>query len=212
MVGRILGVALLLVLLTPATGAAISVRDIVALSRAGLADSIIVAVIDADGSVFNLTPEQIVELKDAGVPDAVLARMVGTTALSQATVDYDQPPPVVVIGEEPPPTATYLADVAPYFFSPYVVGLPYSVFPFTSVPMLRYENAAPLRLPMTYRGSFGQFINDGWTDGVPVGRFIDNRAVRPAPVRDSRPTPPVVNPMPPIIPASGLPPTWGIAQ
>ncbi len=196
MAGRALRVALLLVLLTPATGSAVSMDDIVALSRAGLADSILVAVMDADGSIFNLTAQQILDLKDAGVSDAVVARMVGTTP--DLLFSSDEPGPgVVIIGEDPLPAETVYADLAPYFFEPYVVGLPYNVFPFTAVPTLRYIDPGAIRLP-TYRGGLGRSINDGWVEGVGFGRFINNGTIRrPPAVPGARPLSPVVRPMPP---------------
>lgn len=78
---HLLSFALTGVLLTgPLAGMAhaITVRDLIALNQAGLGDDVLVALIDADDSVFTLTPMDVIELKRQGLSDRVLIRMIET--------------------------------------------------------------------------------------------------------------------------------------
>jgi hypothetical protein len=120
MTGRVLPVVVAVLLLAPAQARAVTVEDIVALSKAGVADSVLVAVIDADQTVFDLTPQQIVDLKRAGVSDSVVVKMVGTTREFARQELREEPPTLVIIGETPPspeplpvPEFTVLS---PFFF------------------------------------------------------------------------------------------------
>ena len=100
----ILALAALLVL-TSARAGAVSVRDIVELSRAGLSDEVLVALIEVDGTVFSLDAQQLLELKAAGVRDRVLLAMLRNGRSSPVDTPAAQPlvpgppaaPPVVVV-------------------------------------------------------------------------------------------------------------------
>ena len=120
MLARVLPVVVAVLLLAPAPARAVTVEDIVALSRAGVADSVLIAVIDADQTVFDLTPQQIVELKRAGVSDNVVVKMVGTPREFEGRELRQDPPTLVIIGETPPdpeplPPASFTV-VTPIFF------------------------------------------------------------------------------------------------
>jgi hypothetical protein len=167
------GVFLLLALVVvPATVDAVTIRDIIALSKAGLSDEILSAVIDADRTIFTLDAEQILELRRAGVSDAVLLKMV------RSRREFDQPPSspettaeavpqevapqVVIIGGDakkdlaPPDAAnTRGFDVfdGPYYFVPFPLWG-------SGAPRGHKGPAAPFIAP-EQRG-FGRFMNDGW--------------------------------------------------
>ena len=55
---------------------AISVRDIIELSKAGLSDPVLLALIEVDRSVFVIDTATIRKLKDAGVSDTVIIAMI----------------------------------------------------------------------------------------------------------------------------------------
>ena len=58
---RIASVLFVLMLAVPATAeSATSIRDLVQLKAAGLSDDILIALIQSDGSVFNLTADDII--------------------------------------------------------------------------------------------------------------------------------------------------------
>jgi hypothetical protein len=89
---------------------AVTLREIVELTRAGLSDEVLLALIEIDQRVFPVDPNTLKMLKDAGVSPAVIVAIVksGRTpkpqpepALLAETVPADQPPPQVVVVEKP---------------------------------------------------------------------------------------------------------------
>jgi hypothetical protein len=155
-------------LLVPASAGAVTFRDIIELTKAGLPDEVLVAVIDADRTIFTLDKDQILELKRAGVGRQVLLKMLRTRREFEPSTTSGQEeqttpsvtesqvpqPGVVVIGAQPaPPPVTVV--VPQYFYVPYAIwGTPAPHAPRTPPP--------PFLAP-GYRG-FGRFINDGWVD------------------------------------------------
>ncbi len=73
---RVLVVGVLLWISTAVQVGAVSVRDIVELSRAGLGDEVILALIDIDPVRYDLDAPRVLELKNAGVSERVLAAML----------------------------------------------------------------------------------------------------------------------------------------
>jgi hypothetical protein len=159
--------ALLLVVVAvcvPATAHAVTVRDIIELSKAGLSDEVLIALIDADRTIFTLDTEQILDLKNAGVGEKVLLKMLATRREFEpapSTDDrVDQPlsgqtgsqPHVVVIGGPPAPS-TSVTVVVPHF-------VPFPIFG-TLDPHVRHRNVIPVVVDDN-RG-FGRFMNDGWS-------------------------------------------------
>ena len=151
--------ALVLLLAAPAAARAVTVEDLIALSKAGVTADILIAVIDADRTVFTLTPDEIVLLTNAGVPSAVVVKMLGT-----AREFVEEVPPPLIVGNSPPPAAVVV---------PTYIGLPFFVPPVIGVP----PPAVPpsLTLPHSMHSApFGRrFINDGWVEGRGWGRFIN---------------------------------------
>ena len=156
-------VVFLSVLAIPASAGAVTVRDIIELTKAGLSDDVLIAVIDADRTIFTLDKDQILEMKKAGVSKAVLLKMLGTRREYEQVVDSHsttsvpvQPAPapeVVVIGAQPTPPVTVV--VPQYLYVP---------FPIWGVPTHHAPRPAPGPvLAPEYRG-FGRFINDGWVE------------------------------------------------
>jgi len=163
--------ALLLVVLVPAAGRAVTLDDIVALSQQGLASSVIVAVIDADRTVFSLSPQQVGELKKQGVSDDVIVKMLGSAR--EYAVPAEVAPEVVIIGETPPvPTPPPLA---PAVVVPYAVGVPVFVVPHRHRALVAPPvpvPVAPVTVPAPPITGFGRFMTNGWIDGAGFGRFI----------------------------------------
>jgi hypothetical protein len=73
---------------------AVTVDDVMGLARAGASDKIILAKIDADGTVFHLTVDEILALRQAGVSDQVITYMIntgkGSTAEEPALADTEE--------------------------------------------------------------------------------------------------------------------------
>jgi outer membrane lipoprotein SlyB len=60
------------------SGQQLSIYDVEAMSKNGLSDNVIIGQIQSTHSVFHLSSEQIIELKNAGVSEAVIEYMIQT--------------------------------------------------------------------------------------------------------------------------------------
>ena len=68
--------ALALMSLTPRAALAITVDQVVALAKSGVTDTVILALIDRDRTVFAIEPEQIVSLQRDGLSEPVILAML----------------------------------------------------------------------------------------------------------------------------------------
>jgi hypothetical protein len=150
---------------------AVSERDLVALAQAGLSDEVLVALVQADDTVFPLDAPRILELRDQGLSERVILAMLkngrGTVRTSApqgqspALVSPPSPEPVndpglVMVGEQPAPPPAFEQQAN-------VVIVPW--VPIVAAPIVgRRSNTHTL--PPSFRG-FGRFINDGWVEGRP---------------------------------------------
>jgi hypothetical protein len=180
MVSRVHQAALaaLIVLMLPGAARAVTLDDIIALSKAGVSSEILVAVIDADRTIFNLTPGEIVVLKKAGVPNDVIVKMLGT---AREFVD-EVPPPLIVGTDRPSAPATTerpaaaemysvptFAPVGPYFVVPYPVFVAPGVF---GVPNVPGAITQPVR-------GFGRFVDPPSLSRRGFGRFTTYGVIDP---------------------------------
>ncbi len=74
-------------------------QDVVTLTRNGTSDEIIINEVRTSGTVYHLSGDEIVWLKQNGVHDCVIEAMQATAAA---------PPPVVYVNEPPPPPVVYV--------------------------------------------------------------------------------------------------------
>jgi hypothetical protein len=164
--------ALLFVAAVPTPALAVSTRDLIELSKAGLGDDVLVALIEADGTVFNLDAPKILELRDAGVSERVITAMLrnatrpapdaasaameahGAAAPPPAPAEHVGAPYFVIIGEKPPAAEP---PTQPTYYLPWI--------PWAGIQAHPVRPARPARPTMEYRG-FGRFINDGWVDNT----------------------------------------------
>jgi hypothetical protein len=167
-------VILLALVVVPASADAVTIRDIIALSKAGLPDEILSAVIDADRTIFTLDAEQILELRRAGVSDAVLLKMVrsrrefdappASTQASSEAAPQEIAPHVVIIGGDSKKDDSRAAESTETGRGFGAFDGPYYYVPFplwgTAAPRHPRTPAAPFVSPDA-RG-FGRFMNDGW--------------------------------------------------
>src|SRR5215218_2016429 len=68
--------ALALTLSTAAVAQAVTLKDIVDLSKAGLNDDVLLALIEVDGGVFDIDTETLTRLKASGVSQKVIVALV----------------------------------------------------------------------------------------------------------------------------------------
>jgi hypothetical protein len=127
----------------PAPAFAVTVDEIVSLSRAGVSDDIILALIDRDKSILPIGPEQILKLRGEGVSEAVIVAMLksgraeGDDAARRDAAEtaafiasgLSTGPEVVIVGHGPDrpntahPDGFYSAPgTGPYYVLPYIVG------------------------------------------------------------------------------------------
>jgi hypothetical protein len=64
------------VVLTPARAAAVTLQEIIELTRAGVSDEVLIALIEVDRRVFPVDPETLSKLKKAGVSERVMVAIV----------------------------------------------------------------------------------------------------------------------------------------
>jgi hypothetical protein len=93
---------------------AVTVRDVIELSKAGLSDSVLLALIDVDRSVFSIDPTTLKQLKSAGVSDPVIVAMIrsGRERVEEAMPPVAQEPAPQPAPQEPAQPAA--AQPAPY--------------------------------------------------------------------------------------------------
>ena len=130
-------------LLVPTMAHAVTQRDIIELSQAGVSDAILIELIDSDQTVFTLDANEILMLRQAGVSDVVVLKMLRSA-----------PRGLTIVGDSRP------SRRIPTMVVPYYVLVP--------MPIFREEKPArpPVRrdsIPPQPSIAFGRFINDGTT-------------------------------------------------
>lgn len=100
------------VLLAPAAASAVTIDQIVAMSKAGVSDAVIVALIERDKTVFTLDPAQLVELQQAGVTEAVTVAMIRSDGVREQPPNVSTPEQPTVALPEQPAVVTYAVPYA----------------------------------------------------------------------------------------------------
>jgi hypothetical protein len=108
-----------------ASAEAITIRDIIELSRAGLSEDVLLALVEVDGGVFPIDTETLTKLKAAGVSQRVIVAIVrsGRTRPpdDQGIPVVQEPPPPPVVIERP---TEVVREVAVPFVVPVYVPVP----------------------------------------------------------------------------------------
>ena len=126
------------VALTAGRAEAVTIRDLIELSKAGLSDPVLLALIEVDRSVFSIDTATLKQLKDAGVSDAVIVALIRSgrqprpepaAAPVPEPAPREREPQVIVIDRDPPTPAP-----APVAY-PYPVAVPVYV----PVPSRRFD-------------------------------------------------------------------------
>ena len=103
---RILVLALLCAAVTAVSADAVTLKDIVDLTKAGLGDEVLIALIEVDGGVFDVDAATLSRLKTAGVSEKVIVALVKSGRVRPAP----QEPPTLasVVAEQQEPQITYV--------------------------------------------------------------------------------------------------------
>jgi hypothetical protein len=153
-VRRILTLAVVIGLAAPPAASAVSLTDLVELTRAGLSDDVIVALIQTDRTIYDLDATTVLDLKRSGVSDAVVkALLANGRDAAPPGQNAEAPlvaPTLVIIGADPPPETSI--TVSPGYFW---------------VPAFGHGRRARGRRhvepqPFMRDAGFGRFINDGF--------------------------------------------------
>ena len=100
---RVVFLLILAALLVPASASALTLRDLVELSRAGLGDEVLLALIDVDRPVFSIDAETLKSLKAAGLSERVLVAVVrsGRAPVAPVAAEQFEPPQAPPFAPEP---------------------------------------------------------------------------------------------------------------
>jgi hypothetical protein len=143
---HILAAMVVLLACAAASAEAVTVRDIIELSKAGLGDDVLLALIEVDRPVFSIDTATLKSLKDAGVSQQVIVAMIRS-----GRTPAPEPPPQPAPAETmvPPDTMQVEPGMDPsmgYPPPPQVVEVPVAVP--VAVPVPVYVNAPRHRAPV----------------------------------------------------------------
>ena len=96
---RVVIAAALLLTVAAGSAQALTIRDVIELTRAGLTDEVLLALIAVDGGVYASDIETLKALKEAGVSERVMVALVRSGRERRT----EEPPPMALPAEETPP-------------------------------------------------------------------------------------------------------------
>jgi hypothetical protein len=121
-------VVLVMILLTATSAAAVTLKDIVDLTKAGLGDDVLLALIEVDGGVFDVDAATLARLKAAGVSEKVIVAVVRSGRVRppepQPLADFVAEQQQAPVGPPPEPMTIVREVAVPY---PVYVGIPVTV-------------------------------------------------------------------------------------
>lgn len=153
-------------MVVPVTAAAqtLAARDLVALTKAGLSDDVLIAMIEAENAVFWLGYAQVLELRKQGLSERVLIKMIESKNPRPA-------PQAINVAQTAAPTASTPVVVTQTVTQEVYVEAPQPQREYIQVPI--YVPVAPrerLREPEpVYWGFNGQRRPDTWQEPAKTG-------------------------------------------
>lgn len=155
-VSRSLAALTVWTVLVPAAASAVTVNQVVDLSKAGVSDAVILALIDRDRTVFTIDPEQIVALHRDGLSDRVIvamlksgrqegeeaARAASTSNAARIEAALASAPEVAYVGHGPDvPNTTHSSNFSDPL-TPGPIVIPYAA-PYLAPSLRRRPAASP---------------------------------------------------------------------
>jgi hypothetical protein len=163
---------------------AVTIRDLIELSKAGLSDQVLVALIEIDRTVYTLDAATLKQLKDAGVSDAVVIALIRSGRTESVVAGPEpavEPPPApdpqpqVVVIEHHDPVVQQVPVVVPVAVPVYVTQprvrsariatdgvVPANVPPLDRDGTIVYPDAKPHCVEPVYWGFGGKLRPDAW--------------------------------------------------
>ena len=123
---RTLSVLLTVFALAAGRAEAVTIRDVIELSKAGLSETVLLALIEVDRSVFTIDTATLKQLKEAGVTDPVIVAMIRSGRMpppqpaEPAPLPQPRPEPEDIVVEHQAAPAPAPAPIA----IPYPVAVP----------------------------------------------------------------------------------------
>lgn len=145
---------------------AVTLRDLISLASQGVSDDILIALVDADRSVFHLTAGDVRSLKDEGLSDRLVIHLLRTPATQQPVEA-----PRLAIADRPVRQPVAVEPVR-IIERETVVAVPVPVYVPVLVPRPRVEDPEPpARAEPVYWGYGGKRRPDAWQE-TPVKRRV----------------------------------------
>jgi hypothetical protein len=160
--------ALVFVTFLPLTASAVTVRDVVELTRAGVGEEVLLALIEVDRSIFPIDAATIKELKSSGVSERVILAMVRSGREVAAAVEQPVPVPV-----DPPEAPRPQVVVIDHHDAPEIREVPVAV---------------PVYIPVATRATYSR-THDGASNGIPISsdRWIAEHMPAQGPAKPAEP-------------------------
>jgi hypothetical protein len=161
--------------LVAARADALTVRDILELTRAGLGEEILLTLIDVDRSVFPIDTATLKRLKEAGVSERVILAMIRS-----ARMPAPMPEPITAV--EPAPTPEPQVIVIEHHEQPQIREVPVAVPIYIPV-------GVPVGRRTVHQGSVvgrQDFVQESFTPPSELDRFA-GASVHRAPVKAAEP-------------------------
>ena len=147
---RIAAVLVAVIALGAGRAEAVTIRDVIELSKAGLSEQVLLALIEVDGRVFTIDTPTLKQLKEAGVTDGVIVALIRSGRTPRAQEPEQAPEPTAPPASEPDVIVRYVDRYIDRDRDTYSPPAPAPV----AVP---YPVAVPVYIPLpTTRRSSGQ--------------------------------------------------------
>lgn len=120
---------------------AVTIRDVIELSKAGLSDQVLLALIEVDRGVFTIDTPTVKQLKEAGVSETVIVAMIRSGRTPRAREPELVPEPAPVPSSAPGPEVIVIDhhDAPSPAPAPIAVPYPVAVPVYVQVPTRRFQ-------------------------------------------------------------------------
>lgn len=153
----------------------LSVRDVIELTKAGIGEEALVALIEVNRRVFPVDVDTLKTLKDAGVAPSVIVAMIKSGRTAPATAPPLTPMDLTaapVPQALPAQAATPVVVVEHHHEQPVVREVPVAVPVFVTVPVRRIDRhhapRPPKHIEPVYWGWGGKLRPDAWQPAIEV--------------------------------------------
>jgi hypothetical protein len=125
---------LMVVAFTAGRADAVTIRDLIELTKAGLSDQVLLALIEVDRGVFTIDTQTVRQLKDAGVSEAVMVALIRSGRTPRTPEPEPAPPPEYTAVRAPEVIVIDHHDDRPVAPAPVAVPYPVAVPVYVGVP------------------------------------------------------------------------------